>query len=62
MLLTLLRDAKFNFTVLEDNLIFVNVTITKPDSILLTRDIDMNSVHAECRAPEQPKAGMPPIN
>lgn len=33
MLFTLLRDAKFNFTVLEDNLIFVNVTITKPESI-----------------------------
>lgn len=36
VLLTLLRDAKFNFTVLEDNLVFVNVTITKPKSILLT--------------------------
>lgn len=57
MLLTLLRDAKFNFTVLEDNLLFVNVTITKPESILLTPAIDMNSpIHAEYRPPELPKA------
>lgn len=41
MFLTLLRDVKFNFIVLEDNLIFVNVTITKPESILLTQDTDM---------------------
>lgn len=44
MLLILLRDAKFNFTVLEDNLVFVDVTITKPENILLTRDIDMKSL------------------
>lgn len=43
VLLTLFRDAKFNFTILGDNLIFVNVAITKPESVLLTRDIDVNS-------------------
>lgn len=43
VLLSLLRDAKFNFTIIEDNLVFVNATIIKPESILLTMNIDMNS-------------------